>query len=349
MFGHKWESARGTIVESRVEAIDGAQGGEQRRIYVVDVRHSNGEMLRATVQSPHDPSTELSPGVTIRLEVNAKTAEVRFDPSQPAPTSHAASARNAVHLARELHGQNGDAGAIVAALAKMGQAAGSGQLGGPGMAPGIHVVGGPQAAELGAQAAELVQTMMAGGDRTAAMEKIKQLKATIQAQAGDIQAQATGTPDQAGPQGYAGPQGHAGVQGQARTPGQAGGPTGSVGFSSPEAPSTFGAVNQAMPPATTFSSPADAFGTPTSSVGPPGGSVSFSSPPVAPPSFGSVTPGQAAGSPAGGSSFGTGGSYSPFGQDSKGDRIARLEDQRDRGQLTEQQFATQRQQIMDEF
>jgi hypothetical protein len=121
-----------------------------------------------------------------------------------------------------------------------------------------------------------------------------------------------------------------------------------VGFSSPEAPSTFGSTSRAMPPATTFSSPADAVGPPTSSVGPPGGSVSFSSPPVAPPSFGSLPPGDDSGSPAGGRSFGTGGSYSPFGQDSKADRIARLEDERDRGQLTEQQFATQRQQIMDE-
>jgi hypothetical protein len=171
----------------------------------------------------------------------------------------------------------------------------------------------------------MVQTMMAGGDRTAAMEKIKQVKADIQAQA-----QSTGK------------------QGQAETQVQAGAPTGSVGFSSPEAPSTFGAMNRAMPPATTFSSPADAVGPPTSSAGAPRGSVSFSSPPVAPPSFGPVAPGDDSGSPARGRSFGTGGSYSPFGHDSKADRISRLEVQRDRGELTEQQFATQHQQIMDE-
>jgi hypothetical protein len=183
------------------------------------------------------------------------------------------------------------------------------------------------------------QMMTAGGDRTAAMEKTKQVKADSQAQA-----KTTGTQSQ----GQAGTQGQARTQGHAETQGQASGPTGSVGFSSPEAPSTFGSTNRALPPVTTFSSPADAVGPPTSSVGPPGGSVSFSSPPVAPPSFGPATPGDDSGSPAAARSFGTGGSYSPFGHDSKADRISRLEDQRDRGQLTEQQFATQRQQIVDE-
>jgi hypothetical protein len=338
VFGHKWEQARGTIVGSRIEqtTVDGTPGLQQVRVYDVDIRKPSGEALRATVQSPYDLSTELSPGVTIRLEVNAKTAEVRFDPSQPAPTAHAAaSVREAARLAKELRGHGADGGAIVAALASMGQTTSSGQPGDAGMPPGVLVVGGPQMAEFGAKAAELVQTMMAGGgDQASTIEKIRQLKANIQAQAGNVQAQAAGL------------QGQAGIEGQAGMEGQDG-RTGSVGFSSPEAPSTFDSVNQAMP-AATFSSPADAFGTPTSSVGPPGGSVSFSSPPVAPASFEPVTPAKS-GSPAGGSSFGAGGSYSPFGLDSKADRIALLEDQRDRGQLTEQQFATQRQQIMDEF
>jgi hypothetical protein len=137
-----------------------------------------------------------------------------------------------------------------------------------------------------------------------------------------------------------------------------GGPGGSVGFSSPEAPSTFDPVTPAMP-AATFSSPADVFGTPTSSVGTPGGSVSFSSPPVPPPSFGPATPADtgrgsfstgsfSAGSFSGGS-FGSGGSFSSGGEDGKADRIARIADQRDHGQLTEQQFQAQRQQIMDEI
>jgi len=42
------------------------------------------------------------------------------------------------------------------------------------------------------------------------------------------------------------------------------------------------------------------------------------------------------------------GSFGGFGE-SKSDRIAALQDQRDRGQLTQQQYETLRQQIQDEF
>ncbi|HUZ27086.1 MAG TPA: hypothetical protein VMV07_25335 [Streptosporangiaceae bacterium] len=197
MFGHEWEPARGTIVESRIEqtTVAGEPGLHQVRVYVVDVRKPHGAPLRATVQSPHGASTELAPGMTVRLEINSRAGEVRFDPGPPA---------------------------------------------------------------------------------------------------------------------------------------------GSVGFSSPDAPSTFVPATPVTPatPAATFSSPADSFGRPTSSVGPPGGSVSFSSPAVAPPAFEPVAP------------------VTPFSagdQDSESGRIARLEDQRDRGQLTQQQFEAQRQQIMDEI
>src|SRR5450755_2491669 len=97
VFGHKWEPARGTIVESRIEqaTVAGESVRRQVRVYVVDVREARGEALRATVQSPYGVSTELSPGVTVKLEVNAKTGEVRFDPSGPAPAAHAASVREA--------------------------------------------------------------------------------------------------------------------------------------------------------------------------------------------------------------------------------------------------------------
>jgi hypothetical protein len=235
VFGHKWEPARGTIVESRVEQVTvaGEPGLHQVRVYVVDVRRPHGQPLRATLPSPYGVSTDPAPGVTVRLEVNAKTGEVRFDPSAPAPAAHAASVREA--------------------------------------------------------------------------------------------------------------------QGQAGPPGRAGAPAGSVGFSSPDAPGTFEPVTSAPPvTAATFSSPADSFGVPTSTVGPPGGSVSFSSPAVAPAAFEPVTPAGSFGSPGSGS-FSAGGTFDTFGQDSESDRIARLEDQRDRGQLTQQQFEVQRQQILDEI
>jgi hypothetical protein len=89
--GHQWESARGTIVASRVERA--AAGGKSRlhqlRVFVVDARQPNGQVIRATVPSPWDASTDLSPGVTVALEVNDKTSEVRFDPQAPPPRTPA--------------------------------------------------------------------------------------------------------------------------------------------------------------------------------------------------------------------------------------------------------------------
>jgi hypothetical protein len=100
------------------------------------------------------------------------------------------------------------------------------------------------------------------------------------------------------------------------------GPAGPTAFSSPD-PSVGQPGFSPVAPATTFSSPA----------GP-----------------GSFNAGSAvnSGVPAGaGGSFGSG-SFGDFGE-TKSDRIARLEDQRDRGQITAEQFAAQRQQIENEI
>lgn len=136
----------------------------------------------------------------------------------------------------------------------------------------------------------------------------------------------------------------------ARAAGQtaAGALAGAGGFSSPETPGTF---DRATPPpaaAATFSSPVApaAFG-PVTPVKP---AVSFSSP-TTPAAFDPVG---AIGSAAGSGSFGADGSFSAgsssgsFGLDTKAARLSRLQEQRDRGQLTRQQFEAQRQQITDE-
>ena len=333
MFGHKWESARGTVVETRIEqtTVDGMAGLQQVPVYVLDVRRSDGRQQRAEVTGVPGMSTDLAPGTLVAVEVNAKTGEFRFSPDHIKASLAAARNTTAVRIERT--------GGGVTTVVTSGQ-------------PGVRVV-------TGEQAGELIQGLIGGGDRAAALEKVRQLRAEIQAQPGGAAAQVAGLQsllgglagqagglsgqadalhdlaarlqaqaDQIGQIGQAGQAGRAGQGSQA-------GPGGPVGFSSPDAPSTFDAVTPTMP-AATFSSPADAFGTPTSSVGPPGGSVSFSSPPVPPPSFESPNPADSF-------SFGT------FGQDSKADRIAALTDQRDRGQLTEQQFQAQRQQILDEI
>jgi hypothetical protein len=357
VFGHKWESARATVVETLIEhtTVDGMAGLHQVPVYVLDVAKPGGEQVRASVKGAPGMSTDLAAGTLINIEVNAKTGEFRFSPDHI--KANLASVRNTTQVRVERTAS----GTVTTVVTGPGQPATIRMPSGAGAAvpgaqlPGMHMVAGEQAKEL-------MQALLAGGgDRAAALERIKQIKADLQTQAGGIQAQVDGIQAQAG-----------GIQAQAAAlhylaeglQGQAGrtGPAESVGFSSPEAPSTFDAVPPAMP-AATFSSPADVFGPPTSSVGAPGGSVSFSSPPVPPPSFESADPGAgsfsggsfSAGSFSGGSFSGgsfSGGSFSAdssFGEDSQADRIARLADQRDHGQLTEQQFQAQRQQIMDEI
>jgi hypothetical protein len=115
---------------------------------------------------------------------------------------------------------------------------------------------------------------------------------------------------------------------------QAGLPAEPVGFSSPER-STFDSVAPPSAPApTTFSSPAPAVGQPGPAFGQPG----FSPP----------APATTFSSPESTGSFSAGSSFAAFGE-TKSDRIAKLADQRDRGQITPEQFAAQRQQIQDEI
>jgi hypothetical protein len=111
-------------------------------------------------------------------------------------------------------------------------------------------------------------------------------------------------------------------------------PSGPVGFSSPE-PSTFDSVAPPVAPApTTFSSPDPSVGQPTPVFGQPG--------------FSPAAPVTTFSSPENPRAFNAGSSFGAFGE-TKSDRIAKLEDQRDRGQLTPEQFAAQRQQIQDEI
>jgi hypothetical protein len=106
------------------------------------------------------------------------------------------------------------------------------------------------------------------------------------------------------------------------------------GFSS-GGPATFDSVTPAAPPPpTTFSSPDPSVGQPGPVFGQPG--------------FSPVAPATTFSSPASAGSFSAGSSFGAFGE-TKSDRIARLEDQRDRGQITPEQFAAQRQQIQDEI
>jgi hypothetical protein len=317
VFGHKhehgreWTPAAGIVVESHKHHRDWT--------YVVEYRRPTGHAFRVTIPAFDGHNVELPPGTQVQIEFDAQSDEVRL--TAPPASAGAPSVREAVRLAREMHGQGG--AAVAAALAGLGQT-GLGQSG-DGVrvvtSSEVHVVGGPEVRVVGgAQAAEVmeaVQQLMSGrGDPAAARERMRHLKEELIAQ--------NGTP----------------------------GPAGQTAFSSPE-PSTFDSVAEtpASIAPTTFSSPDPSVGQPGPSFGQPGFSpaapaTTFSSP----ANPGSFNAGSAfnSGVPAGaGGSFASG-SFGDFGA-TKSDRIARLEDQRDRGQITPEQFAAQRQQIQDEI
>ena len=300
MFGHKHEHDRewthfgGIVADSRRH--------HHNWTYVVDYRRAEGDTLRVTVPALPEQNIELRIGTQVQLEVDVTSGEARLAAGQ------VLGAREAMRLSVQLGGAGDRGEALAAALGSLGQ-------------PGVHVVGnaevrvvgGPEVRVVGgAQAAQVmaaVQDLMSGGgDPAAAREKIRHLKADLQAQAGLAA------------------------------------PAEPAGFSSPE-PSTFDSVTPpSAPPPTTFSSPDPSVGQPAPAFGAPGFSpvapaTTFSSP----DSAGSFS----AGSPFGSGSVGSG-SFGDFGE-TRSDRIARLEDQRDRGQITPEQFAAQRQQIQDEI
>jgi len=335
VFGHKhereWAAYAGTVVESRKHGRDWN--------YVVDYGRPTGEAARVTVPAFDAHNIELAPGTQVRIEVDAKSGEGRLTvppagagglsvrdaldlarrelqgQDRGAAGAGALSVREALRLAQELQGQ--ERAARAAALARLSQVG----LGQPGdgvrvvTSSEVHVVGGSEMHVVGgAQEAgvmEAVQALMSGhGDPAAARERILHLKDELLAQ--------NGMP----------------------------GPAGPTAFSSPE-PTTFDSVAEA-PPAPiappTFSSPDPSVGQPGFSPVAP--ATTFSSPATP----GSFNAGSAfnSGIPAGaGGSFGSG-SFGDFGE-TKSDRVARLEDQRDRGQITAEQFAAQRQQIENEI
>src|SRR5262249_43446228 len=143
------------------------------RRYLVDVSSADGSTLRAQVTPPRSMPSDLPPGTQVKVEVNARTGEVRFGSHHPvegfspgaaaAPSprgSHDVAAIRAAYMARavrmasEIGGQAaGDA--VAAAMARYGQP--GGQFGaGPGQThirvtsdnPDVRVVSGADAAEV---------------------------------------------------------------------------------------------------------------------------------------------------------------------------------------------------------
>jgi len=231
VFGRSWEPAEGSIVEVRPAetAFGRASGHGLGPVYVVDVRQPNGDVVRATVTGPAGPP--LAVGTTVRLEVNAKSGEARFDPN--AGNFRAGGVRDAMKLAEQMRQAQraGGAGAVAAALSGLPQGTRiqPGAPGQPGM-PGMRVVGG-------GEAAELMQELLSGNaaDRAAAIERLKGLRSGAAGQA-SVPANPLTPPGGFNPPPAFDPPGGFSTPPAPGTFGQAG------GFNTPPAPSTFDPV-----------------------------------------------------------------------------------------------------------
>jgi hypothetical protein len=343
VFGHKWESAEGTITGATAQPGAGHHHHQHPHfVYSVDVQLPDGRTLPGRqVEALSYMHQQLPPGTTVRLEVNEKTGEVRFNehhaviqtPSARGARESAARPQLPTSIAGLVAGaMSGNLNDMVAGLreaAEQGRIA-PGVQGGPGMtvisSSNVSVDGGPTVTSVGGQdVAELIHELRGGpAERAAAMEKIKALK------------QEAITRHLNNPGAGPGP-----VAQQPHQPAQP------EGFNSP-GPSSFDTVASAPPvspaaPMAPTATPGGVHFTPPTV----GGGSSFGEPSTSfsPPAT-NFTPPTTSFGPTGGSTFGS--PAATFGE-SKADRLSRLQDQRDRGQLTEEQYQAQRQQIQDEF
>ena len=88
MFGSKdWHAAEATVVDARVAKVKvyDSGGTDTRYEYVLEVRPVAGEPFRAKVMAPNT-SDFLDPkvGAVVKVEVDPKKNDVRFDRSDPA-------------------------------------------------------------------------------------------------------------------------------------------------------------------------------------------------------------------------------------------------------------------------
>lgn len=193
MFGHKWEPAHGTIA-----GVERDPGHHHGLLYVVDVAMESGSGIRAMVAPLRSMGTDLPPGTQVKVEVNAKTGEVRFDsnpvegfsPGQiesPATSdwpentgagnvnvtvNGAAAIGDVAEIVRRLGGEAAGS-AVAAALANLGTGL-TGDPASPGTTevhvttsnPEVRVVSGTEAAEMMrqffGQAGQAGQTGQAG-------------------------------------------------------------------------------------------------------------------------------------------------------------------------------------------
>jgi hypothetical protein len=174
VFRHKWEPAHGTIA-----GVERDPRHHHEVLYLVDVAMEGGGGIRSQVAPLRSMGPDLPPGTQVRVEVNAKTGEVRFgqnpvegfspgqiaSPAAPPPgpgsstnvTVNGVDASAFGDVAEIVSRLGGEAAgsAVAAALANLG----SGLTGDPAQpgtpsvhvttgTPEVRVVSGPEAAEM---------------------------------------------------------------------------------------------------------------------------------------------------------------------------------------------------------
>ena len=74
MFGRRWEPALGTIT-----GVEPDPRHHDQPVYLLDVPLDGRGGLRARLAPTRSMSPDLPPGTQVKVEVNARTGEVRFD------------------------------------------------------------------------------------------------------------------------------------------------------------------------------------------------------------------------------------------------------------------------------
>jgi hypothetical protein len=369
MFGNtKWDSFSGDVVDSRTEqrAAPGQPGLQDVRVYTVDIRKQDGQVMRVTLPGPVG-SPELAVGTLVHVGINPKTGEIRFekvkqwaegffaggisyygddDPQQFVPTGptdqswasgqagpgetwtqgiHAATAGQPGNTSTWAQGQTGPS----TQSSPQNQVWSSGQS-------------GPQETSWASGQSGVQETSWTSGESGVQDTSWTSGQSGPADQGGPVPGgPVQGGPVQGGPVqgGYASPQSF-----ESFNPSQSAGSASQVpdSYGSSQVPGTFGAPQPGA--AAPAPPPAPAAPQPTSFP------QSFSDFSAGPASFPASTPSSPSGAsgPAPFSSFNESRPFDTFGQDPKAERIAKLQDQRYRGQLTQEQFEAQRQQIMDE-
>lgn len=335
MFREKWSPAEGTIAAARTEPT--VMGTEPTRVYDVDVMQPDGRRKRMAVRALPQMTGKLAVGTAVRVEVSSKTGEARFDGARSFTTMNAGLG-DAAPSART---QRTNSAALATAFGlESGAAAAQAD-------PEFHAAARQVLTEL---LQELRTSTDRSGARVRAQARLEQLQAEYAARRD--QAPGQQPPELAGR--YAADSPHILDRPDAEDLAAPAGMTPSPQITG-QRYTTEELTGQHFPgqQLTSQQLASESFGgAPTS---PPAGPQPTAwQPSGTPPGSGAFGTSQP--SPAGAGSFGAGSSgtgafgssaFGAFGADGKDERIAQLRDMRIRGQLTDEQFETQRQQIID--